>query len=463
MSRGAPAFVTASLLVAVALLTLGGSAATAAPKFTRVTSIGVGTFPNFGMVRTANGTLHLIFQTTAPGSAVPNGLAATSFSPSGHLAPSTQALAGWGTSRPGLVALPDGSLVAVFGAISPPPQVSGLWSISSRDGGATWSAPGNAGSGSLEALAYASDITAQLSGSTPVFTVPQAGGVVVQRGLGPGSPTELATDSTDNFAGDVDSAVDAASGEVVASWQSLAGSGGDFMRAVAPTLGAVQRAPGQVRNELVIAGRDKGPGVFAAYTPDGSHVRLLRYGGGSVAVGKLAGTEASALGVATGLEGRIWVMWGQDGHPVAVTRSNKAVTRFEPIQRLNAKPFTLYRLSGDGRLGPLDLFVDEIPTAKGAVPPAGTFHARVLPELSATTAVVNVKGKGGKVIGHKLQAKVTDAGDPVAGAKVAVKGKTAKTSASGIASLTLPGSLSGAVTVTITKPGYQALKKKIKL
>lgn len=151
------------------------------------------------------------------------------------------------------------------------------------------------------------------------------------------------------------------------------------MRAAAPTLGSATKAPGKTRDELVIASRDTGPGVFGAYTPDGSHVRLLRYGGGTVAVGKLKGVDANVMGVATGLGGRIWVMWGQDGMPVAVTRSNKAVARFEPIQRVNPDPFTLYRLSGDGRLGPLDLFVDQIPSSKKTIPPSGTFYARVLP------------------------------------------------------------------------------------
>ena len=46
-------------------------------------------------------------------------------------------------------------------------------------------------------------------------------------------------------------------------------------------------------------------------------------------------------------------MWGSDAIPgaVAVTRSNKAVTRFEPIQRIKLNSGSLYRLSGDGRLG----------------------------------------------------------------------------------------------------------------
>jgi hypothetical protein len=451
------------LALTVALAASGSGSAAPTPAFTRVTTIGVGPFPSYGMTRTANGTLHLIYQTTAPGSSAPDGLATRAISPAGAVGPQTQALSGWTPGRAGLVALPDGTLEAVFGAVSPQ-NVGGLWGISSSDGGATWTAPADVTSGGpVEAVAYASDVTAQLAGSTPVLTAAGAGGIVIQQGLGGGTPAQQITDASNNFAGDVNSAVDADAGEVVVTWQSNAGSGGDFIQAVAPTVGAAQKAPGQVRNQLVIAGRDSGPGVFAAYTTDGTHVFLLRYGGGSVPVGSVSGVTATILGVATGQGGRIWVMWGNEGGGLAVTRSNKAVTRFEPIQHLDYHPFTLHRLAGDGRLGPLDLLVDEIPSSKsGPAPAAGTFHARVLPELSATLSVKTLKKKG-QVIGHTLTVHVTDAGDPVAGATVSAAGKKAKTSAAGVAKLTFAGAKSASVAVTITATGYQALTKKVKL
>ena len=57
--------------------------------------------------------------------------------------------------------------------------------------------------------------------------------------------------------------------------------------------------------------------------------------------------------------------------------------------------------------------------------------------------------------------KVTDAGDPVAGAKVAAKGQTAKTNAKGVAQLTLGASIRGKVTVTVTHATYRKLTKKV--
>ena len=170
------------------------------------------------------------------------------------------------------------------------------------------------------------------------------------------------------------------------------------------------------------------------------------------------------LGAATGIDGRIWVMWGDDGSGgIAFTRSNKAVTRFEPIQDVDPKAGSIYRVQGDGRLGPLDLLVDEIPSGKGPIQPAGIYYARVLPELSATVSVSVVKNKVGVIVAHKLTVAVTDAGDPVAGATVSAKGQQKKTNTKDVAVLTLAGSGGGTVTVTVTAPSYHALTESVHL
>lgn len=91
-------------------------------------------------------------------------------------------------------------------------------------------------------------------------------------------------------------------------------------------------------------------------------------------------------------------MWGTcNGSGLALTPLDKALTRFEPIQRVNPKPFDLWRLQADGRLGPLDLPVTETPKFTGPVPPPGVFYARVLPVLSASVKVSSdqVEGRQG--------------------------------------------------------------------
>jgi hypothetical protein len=448
-----------SLLAVAALLVVPGTGL-GAVKFTRVASIPGTGGQVYSFARTSDGVLHLVYPTT---DSPQQGISASSISPAGAIGSSVPALSSsWGASIPGLVVLPGGTLEAIFGAVSPFDGNGTIWGIASSDGGVTWSAPVDVRpSPALEQQAYNSPITVRLSGTTPVLTVPQAGGLVIQQGLGVTGSVYQPTIASDGDVTDVDSAVDAATGSVVASWVSLANPGGMFLQGVAPQAGTPELVPGQSRPEVVIAGRDDGPGVFAAYTTDGKHVRLLRYGGGTEAVGSLPSVTPAALGVATGIDGRIWVMWGSDSGNLAVTRSNKAVTRFEPLQHLNAHLITLERLSGDGRLGPLDLFVDEIADTNPTLP-VGAYHARVLPVLSASVSVTAIKNKKGKVVSHKLTVTVTDAGDTVSGAIVSVKGHTKKTNVHGVAKVDLAGA-GGRVKLAVTAPAYQVLTKNITL
>ncbi len=439
------------------------SSGMAGVSFTRVGSIPGTGGAVYSFARTSNGTLHIVRPTSDNGA---QGLSEDSISPSGAIAPAVSALStDWGVSAPGLVTLANGSLEAFFGAAEPGTSDTSAWGITSSDGGSTWSAPVDIRSGPLEDQAYGAQIRAQLSGTTPVLILTVSGTTVVQQGLGQNTPTYQVTNATDGFSSDAESAVDAGTGQVVASWDSVQSNGGDFIQTVAPAAGAPQKVPGQPRDYIVIAGRDKGAGVFGAYTADDKHVRLLRYGGGTVAVGSLASVTPAAMGVATGIGGRIWVMWGSDNGNLAVTRSNKAVTRFEPIQHLTAKTSTLFHLAGDGRLGPLDLLVDQVADTNPLLP-AGVYHARVLPELSAAVKVKTltaVKNKKKVVTGHDLTVTVTDAGDAVSGATVTVKGHTKKTNGKGVAKISLPGSAGGKVTVSVTAPTYQKLSASAKL
>lgn len=447
---------TTLIAVAAAAALTAPAASAKPPAFKRLFTVNASTAQTVAMARTPDGTLHLVFQTFA-GKAF-SGLGTEAISKAGKPGPVTHALSAWSTGLPGLVAYPNGTLQAFFGAISPA-NVSSVWGITSTNGGATWSAPSDVRSSANTALAYGSDITAVLSAGTPVLSLPQGGNLVIQSGLGPTAPTTVITNSSDGAATSSDLAVDATTGEVVAGWKSIAHSLREYLQGVSPKIGIAQAVPGQDRNAIIPSGRDAGAGVFAAYTGDGTHVRLLRYGGGSVSVGHVKGLPAKALGTATGLDGRIWVIWGSDSPSgIAVTRSNKAVTRFEPVQRLDPKAFTLNRVSGDGRLGPLDLLVNELPAGKNTVLPPAELYARVLPALTATVKVKDVKNKKGHVVAHTFTVLVTDAGDAVSGATAATGGKKHQTNSKGKAVLTVSGGDSGKATVVVTRPGYATVK-----
>ena len=427
-----------------------------------------GEFPG-GFARTADGTLHVDYETNTNWGMSANGVGAISISPGGTVGAPVQALS-WSNSGgggapngvPGLAVL-GGTLQAVFGG-SPNGGPNGPWGVASSNGGATWSAPANIGSG-VDSFGDSNSSLA-VSNGTPVIASGCCGGIVIQQGFGPGANTYQLTNSSDNVAAIPDLAVDASTGAVVAGWDSNAGPGGVWLQQVAPSEGAAQQEPLPPQYgtgvPAIVAARDTGPGVYATYAANNAsttNMRLLRYGGGSVPVGSVNNLHANVWGAATGSDGRIWVMWygtvnGQG--IIAVTRSNKAVTRFEPIQQLQSTWSFLFYLEGDGRLGPLDMLWNGTPAGNGAI--GGVYYARVLPELSAHVSVKDLGG--GK---FKLKARVNDAGDPVGGATVAAGGHSATTSATGKAKLQVTGSSGDHVTVKITAPTYRPLSEEITL
>jgi hypothetical protein len=442
------------------------AAAGAALHPTLLAKAGYGATP-VGFARTADGTLHVVIDQNTNWGDSYNGIAAILISPTGHIGPAVQALNWNGQSAqgiPGLAVVPGGALEATWGGY--PFGSDGPWGISSSDGGAAWSTPANIGSGSMGF--GDSHVALAVSNGTPVLVAGCCGNIVVQQGFGAGSPTYQLTNSTDGCAGNTDTAVDAATGAAVASWDSCNGSGGLYLQQVAPSQGTAQKAPVPSQYgtgiPLILAGRDVGPGVFAAYPTNyanTTHIGLLRYGGGSVSVGSVKHLHANVWGVATANDGRLWVMWwGQNtktgNQEIAVTRSNNADNAFEPIQVFGLSFSSLFTLSGDGRIGPLDLLMGGTPSSNGAV--NSILYARFIPVLSAGVTAAGLGG--GK---FKIKAHVTDAGDPVTTGTVFAKGSHKATNGHGRATLTVSGHSGENVTVTVTAPGYNPLKKTITL
>ncbi len=448
-------------------LTVATSASAAALRTQLLAQAGYGPAP-IGFARTSDGVLHVVFATNTNWGNSASGVSAITISPAGKPGSLVQALTWTGLSNgspsgvPGLAVLPSGALQATFGGS--PGNVPGPWAITSTDGGNTWSPPANVGSGVLADGDSAVGIA--VSNGTPVLVAGCCGGIVIQQGEGVGAPTALLTNSNDNAATNTQVALDAATGAVVVGWPSNAGSGGLWFQQAAPTTGPAQKLPIPSQygtgEPLPIAGRDSGPGVFAAYPADygtTTHIRLARYGGGSVAVGSVNKLHATDWGVATSLSGRMWVIWyGQiNGKGImAFTRSNRAVTRFEPIQRYSYNWSSLFTLNGDGRLGPLDLLASGTPALKNGQAPTGIYHARVLPEMSGR-ASAHAFGKP-KQLKYQLSVVITDAGDAVSGAKVAIKGQSAQTNAKGMVSFTLNGTAGKQVAIRVTHAGYRALR-----
>lgn len=458
----------AALFPLVLLAPVGAWAATLHPVLI-VPKTSPGSTPD-AFARTADGTLHVAYETNTSWGMSANGIGAISISPSGQVGAAVQALS-WSNSDgggspngvPGLAVL-GGSLNAVFGP-SPNGGPQGPWAISSSDGGSTWSAPADVGSGPPESVG--GSVTLQSSNGTPVLATGCCGGLWVQQGFGAGTPAYQLTNNADGCAGNPDSAVDAATGAVVVSWDSCQSPGGPWFQQVAPSEGAALKPPlpSQYGSgiPLIIAGRDSGPGVFAAYPADygnTTHITLQQYGGGSIPVGSVKNLHANNWGAATGPDGRIWIFWwGQNTKNgktyVAVTRSNKAVTKFEPIQVFGFNWSILLAMEGDGRLGPLDMLLNG--TAAGSSV-GGIYWQRFQPELTAHVSIHKLSQTK-----FSVKVKVTDAGDPVPGATASAKGHHKTTNSNGVAKLILKGSTKTHLKVKVSDAPYRTLKIKVKL
>ncbi len=253
-------------------------------------------------------------------------------------------------------------------------------------------------------------------------------------------------------------ATDSGTGGVVMSWLSNGRESGTYVKQVLPTQGPTVSLPsGLTEGSSGIAARIGAPGTFVAYTGTTDQtVRLYDYGAKTSVV---AHGPYRVAKVFAAPEGRLWMLWGDANSGVFVTRSNKAVTRWEPVHRIPLPPnlTAFYNAQGEGSAGPLDAFVDLLIGTGDR----GFWRTHILPRdsLSGTVSYQS----GGRTRGSSHVAfRVTDAGDPVKGAIIVVahNGKTLarlRTAGSGGASATIQGNLSGAgskLTATALVPGY---------
>ena len=219
-------------------------------------------------------------------------------------------------------------------------------------------------------------------------------------------------------------ATDAASSAIVLSGATNTGQGGVYVQRVLPSPGPrVVLPPLGKEWGNGLSGRIGAAGVYVAYA-DGRAARLYRYGGRSRTLAMGAYSSAT---LCAGPGGRLWVAWGDNAGNISVTRSNRAASALEPVQRL------------------------KLPAGALAFPPVRGVDGACRPvRIRSAKRRVLARTRAGAVLALSAQAtktKVTvsarDAGDPVAGATITVGGRHLRTAANGKVSLTLrPGSYS---------------------
>ncbi len=459
-------FKWATLVAAVGLLLVPATTGAGGPaSWTRIQP-GNATDATPGLARTADGTLHVVWVRGGSASA---DVVQQAISPSGALSGQPTVVAGgWQVVNLDADVLSvGGGLRAVWAGVKAG-VIGGQVVASSSTDGSSWSAP--------------TAITDAVSGvsASGIGAVAGPGGVMAaaQGDVAPGTNLVHVGSGPDTryekggcCASDPEVAVDAVTGKFFVGWfSSVAGKQGLWTQEVssAGLVGSAAHAPGSSNTDssaavrpgqrTALTGRIGAGGVYLAYGagyPAFGTVQLERIGRQPVAVARSSRIEH--VGIAAGPGGRLWLFWST-GDGYAVTRSNRAATRFESVTRV-ALPeggATTYGLYGEGSAGTLDLVAH---AGSGSGIP--DWHTQVLPRLSLTVVFSRTEKKGGQLL-RRLSLRVTDAGDPVPGVAVKVAGRTLRTAASGRASGLFPstGKQTGA---KATKAGYAAATTRVRL
>lgn len=444
-----------TLLAVTALVAAGAAAAKPQGKWDAVTAGGEqSSTSQIGLARTANGVLHVGWQRRSG----PNSydLLHTGIDPSGRIGGPVAFITGW-------VGIGDVDLEAAGNSLGmwftgrrstdSADPLYGLFLVDSLDGGAVWQ---------TLSVVYRD---ANVHGRTP--SVSRGGGLqawydigetVVHYGLAPGGNvwryypggSTSCCSYGQNLVGDPR--------RVVVAWCS----GGDapnglWWQDVNPSNGAPLGASAHLASSSTpFGGRqvracDAAGRVPLVQRPDASFfvadsvgypsstlVLLWRLGGGFANVAGGAG-EKRTVALAAAPDGRLWVAWTRRGtNLVFFRRSNRAVSVWgevvsvkQPRGQVEASELDI--AAQNDRLDVLGRF--------GSVSAGVTlFHSQVYPGLT-------LRARGGDV----ARFRVTDAGDPVAGATVRVAGRTVKTNAAGVATLDLPR---GVYAARASKPKY---------
>jgi hypothetical protein len=439
--------VLSSSLVMAVLLTavfVGGSAgAGRLGHWTQIARAHSGAGTNLGLARARNGALHVFW--AGPVRAPFTTISDTQISPTGAVGKTQAVVSGWNSvQRPAAVTAPDGSIHVLISGQKVLANTDPFAGLNEAVGPGSWRLGAKAFGTFQLTVPSTADVGTAISKDGELVSVwRSARALLFEKGVDPTTQPQNITPP--GLAESPVIAVDQENGDVVVAYRE-ATSGGDFFRRILPGLSAPQAMPKAKVLAPSLTARTGG-GVYSAYPPDGARVLLARFGGKAVSVPVPKGARVLTAGLATGPEGRLWVFYGNE-QQTYVTRTSKAVSGFEPVQTLASPPKTVqfFRLEGEGSAGPLDLFADV--TVDGAAKD-GSYQTHVYPQLSlrATRS------------GDRLTVRVTDAGDPVAGARVTGLPGGAKTTDAG-GSVSVSVSKHGTFALTATRAGYLPARGK---
>lgn len=436
-----------AVLFAVAVALVPATALAGPPgTWTRITDTDGVNIDEVGYTRTADNTLHAFWQRKlAP---LSQAIMHTPITAAGAVGAGDVVVTGVvATDDPDAVVTPDGRVRVFFMGLGKTLAEGGVVAANGSGLGGDWVRDGVRVSSTTSAVG---PVGGTLTGSgQPVFTYALAFHLGVHTGLDATVPdTEVQPDGQ-CCDYNPDLATDQSTGQTTLAWFSnVTGRTGTWARTVVPSITAPVRAPGSAKADQAVGPDQRtaivaraGGGLYLAYCggyPTCTKALLWRLGTPGAKVAG-SGSRVEDVHVAQGPGGRLWVTW-HNGQKLFSRRSNKAATGFGPVVPLRppAKTSSVWKLTGDGSAGPLDLFTSV--TTPGSL---ATWHTQVRPPLSLLTK------KGAT----KVTFTVTDAGDPVPGAKVKFGGAILITNTKGKAKAPRPKTTRKA---TATKPGYRA-------
>ena len=439
-----------------------------------------GSASELGLARTGDGALHVAWkERTGP---LTEAIRHRSVSAAGRLGPTSTIVAGWvGLSDPELVVERGGGLRVYFGGqrttLSDEP-LSGLLTATAPPSGSSWSAPAVVHRRNQAGAARNWSATVGRDG-TQYQTWYGVSEIYLHRGLDAslGDNQFTAAPPLSEFGPTV---VDDAAGRLWVSWCGFGGNaGGLFVQRADPAsgapIGAARKLPGsttphqgaQVSTcnlERTTARRTPmvaraGGGVFIAGStgyPTLSRVNVWRIDpSGQVPAGSFVVAADAAFGhttpaLAAATDGRVWVAWREAssaGATIAARRSNRLGTVWgEPVRVRAPGNWLLGALNVSAQGGRLDVLglLDSVGAGKSIQ------HTQLLPGLTLTR-VRAVRRQDGSAA---LTFRVSDAGDPVGGARVEVGTVSGLTGGNGLSTVVLTAPRPGTLRATASRAGY---------
>jgi hypothetical protein len=471
--KGRSALGLRTIAAAAIVASLVAAPAAHAARWTQVTTPDGGGTDQVGIARTADGTLHVAWH--HPTGGLSADLLHTAITPGGKIGAASPIATGWiGFEDPAIIAVPGGLRVfagAMRSTDSADPSV-GLITFSSSDGGATWLLQN--GSIALGGQAYGSDVAAT---TLPDGATLQAWagtlGTWVHAGLTPATPNHDFQAPLGQYGYQPGLDTSAASGRTVMAWYSNAdGRLGVFAQSVAPDgspIGAPASMPGTGNMSVgtvartAIAARPGG-GFYVAYPtgyPSLNRVRVWRVGAANAPVlARTTGHGNQPVTVAAAPDGRLWVAWADQrsfGTRVLVRRSNRKAPRFGATVFAGSPKGAPDTYSLDASAAP-DGGLDLLGTfGIGTTSNAATYYRRVRPGLSLAARPVELR-RGERT---RILFKVTDAGDPVKGARVHAGGESGVTDGKGRITLTVRAAGSRLL-AKASHSGYVPAKRRLR-